>query len=160
LIADLQIRNGSPDDLDAVVALDRATALLPHWPADQYATAITGDPEGEAAVRRILLVAYQATRLSGFAVVKIAQFAGDITSELETIAVAASSRRSGIGRTLCMEAIEWARRHRAASMELEVRSRNDAAISLYNWLGFVAEGTRRRYYDNPADDAVLMRLAL
>jgi ribosomal-protein-alanine N-acetyltransferase len=44
-------------------------------------------------------------------------------------------------------------------MELEVRSLNFEAISLYSGLGFVVEATRRRYYNNPEDDALLMRLA-
>ena len=40
---------------------------------------------------------------------------------------------------------------------LEVRESNQAAIELYRSLGFVAVGTRRNYYSQPLEDALLLR---
>jgi ribosomal-protein-alanine N-acetyltransferase len=42
------------------------------------------------------------------------------------------------------------------SIALEVRTANDAAISLYKELGFVIEGKRPRFYRDPPDDAFVM----
>jgi len=45
-------------------------------------------------------------------------------------------------------------------VELEVRAGSLGARRLYEGLGFVEVGRRVRYYDEPVDDAVLMRLEL
>lgn len=39
---------------------------------------------------------------------------------------------------------------------LEVRSRNDPAIGLYQKQGFRTIGTRKNYYQYPQDDALVM----
>jgi ribosomal-protein-alanine N-acetyltransferase len=158
----LQIRPAVLDDVEAVLALDRATALLPHWTAGEYARAIepAAHPAASNRVHRSLFIAESGNALAGFVVAKIARIAEEVSAELESIAVAASARRQGVGRALCGQAIEWVRLMGAHSIELEVRSQNEAAISLYAGLGFAAEGIRSRYYRDPADDALLMRLNL
>ena len=40
---------------------------------------------------------------------------------------------------------------------LEVRESNQPAIELYRSLGFVAVGTRRNYYSQPQEDALVLR---
>jgi ribosomal-protein-alanine N-acetyltransferase len=154
----VKIRAALPGDIEAIVGLDRATVLLPHWTKAQYEAALAGDRE-PGSVHRKLLVAETEGTLTGFAVVKITRIAGEALAELESIAVAAASRGHGIGRALSLEVIAYARLRGASSMELEVRSLNFEAISLYSGLRFVVEATRRRYYNNPEDDALLMRLA-
>jgi ribosomal-protein-alanine N-acetyltransferase len=41
---------------------------------------------------------------------------------------------------------------------LEVRASNHPAIGLYRRLGFAETGRRKRYYRDPMEDAVQMRL--
>jgi ribosomal-protein-alanine N-acetyltransferase len=45
-------------------------------------------------------------------------------------------------------------------VELEVRAESGGAIALYTGLGFTVTGRRPKYYQNPPDHAVLMRLDL
>ena len=72
--------------------------------------------------------------------------------------VAADWRRRGVGRALMLGAEEWARSAGVRKLELHVLPYNEAAIALYESLGYEREGVRRNHYRRGADlvDAVLM----
>ena len=72
------------------------------------------------------------------------------------VAVAENARRQGIGRKLIEAVIYEAGILGISSLTLEVRSKNHAAISLYEKLGFAACGHRKNYYRKPTDDALVM----
>jgi ribosomal-protein-alanine N-acetyltransferase len=61
---------------------------------------------------------------------------------------------------LCLAVADWCRDRGARALELEVRAGSVGAIALYDGLGFVVAGRRAGYYREPAEDALLMRLAL
>lgn len=147
------VRAGVAADLAAVIALERGAAEAPHWGEVEYVAAIDG---GGDYVRRRLLVAETDGVVIGFAVGKVA---GEV-AELESVAVDLRMRRCGVGRSLCEAVIAWCRGERAMAVELEVRAASAGAIGLYRGLGFVPVGQRPRYYGEPVDDAVLMRLDL
>ena len=71
------------------------------------------------------------------------------------IAVHPDHRRRGIARELIEEAI----RHAADlnTVFLEVRESNTPAIGLYESLGFERLGVRKGYYQNPKEDALIMK---
>lgn len=150
----IRIRVGGAEDLQEVLALERAAAEAPHWRESEYAAVVDGGESGY--VRRCLLVAEAEGALVGFAVGKMA---GDL-AELESVAVDSRARRKGIGRMLCEGVIGWSRQRGAVAVELEVRAGSGGAIHLYKGLGFVVMGRRAEYYRGPPDDAVLMRLHL
>lgn len=77
---------------------------------------------------------------------------------LMNLAVRESMRREGIGRALALEAVRVGVGLAASRALLEVRASNEAAQGLYRKLGFVPISTRRRYYTNPTEDAVIMEL--
>jgi RimJ/RimL family protein N-acetyltransferase len=72
--------------------------------------------------------------------------------------VAASHRRRGIGRALLDQAIKWAREVGVRKLELHVFPHNDAALALYESVGFEREGYRRAHYRRGSGfvDAILM----
>jgi RimJ/RimL family protein N-acetyltransferase len=73
--------------------------------------------------------------------------------------VAASHRRRGIGTALLAAAEAWARDARITKLELHVFPYNEAAVALYDRLGYEREGLRRRHYRRPTGelvDAILM----
>ncbi len=80
--------------------------------------------------------------------------------QITNIAVHPEARRQGIGRALLSEMIRQARKRGIAEISLEVRESNAAAIGLYESLGFLVAGRRRRFYRDPAEDALVMLLAL
>lgn len=76
--------------------------------------------------------------------------------EIQRIAVRPEARRLGIGRKLMDTMVAYARAHQVFAISLEVRSSNVAARKLYESYGFREEAVRRGYYQNPAEDAVIM----
>jgi ribosomal-protein-alanine acetyltransferase len=78
---------------------------------------------------------------------------------LLNVAVAPEARRGGVGRALVEDLLSYARAHEAATVLLEVRASNDAAIRLYEQLGFKRFNVRVRYYADD-EDGVEMRVDL
>jgi ribosomal-protein-alanine N-acetyltransferase len=154
----VQLRRAVASDIDEVVALERATGNAPHWPPAAYAAIL-----GSAAQQRCLIVARTDEVMTGFAVGLIHPVASDSasrTAELESVVVAVHARRAGLGRSLCAAVIDWCRSQHASELILEVRAAGAGAIALYTSLGFTPTGRRPRYYRDPEDDALAMRLQL
>ena len=80
--------------------------------------------------------------------------------QITNIAVHPDARRQGIGRTLLTEMLRLARERGLAEISLEVRASNEAAIALYESMGFAVAGRRRHFYRDPTEDALVMLLAL
>jgi ribosomal-protein-alanine N-acetyltransferase len=83
-------------------------------------------------------------------------------AHLLNLTVAPASRRRGLGRALLEHCLARAREARAASVFLEVRTSNIAAIALYHQSGFVDLAVRRGYYpaQHGREDALIMNLTL
>ena len=74
--------------------------------------------------------------------------------EIHTIGVDPAYQGQGIGRGLLDELLEYAS---GGTVFLEVRTDNEHAIALYESVGFVRVGLRRRYYRASGADAYTMR---
>jgi RimJ/RimL family protein N-acetyltransferase len=72
--------------------------------------------------------------------------------------VARDHRRHGAGTALMEAAESWARETGIRKLELHVFPHNGPAIALYERLGYVREGFRRRHYRRGGEflDAILM----
>ncbi len=78
-------------------------------------------------------------------------------ADIQTIAVAAIARRSGLGRTLMQTLMNQARNRGAREVFLEVRADNSGAQALYTSLGFEQLAIRENYYQPDGVDAIVMR---
>lgn len=76
-------------------------------------------------------------------------------SEIYNIAVIESEQKKGLGRLLMLEFLQ--RLPANTEITLEVRKTNSGAIALYEGLGFKAVGERRNFYQNPTEDALVMK---
>ncbi len=72
------------------------------------------------------------------------------------VAVAPDFRRRGIATTLLERLFEATEADQRRGYTLEVRVSNLDAIRLYERLGFEARGTRRGYYTDNREDALIM----
>lgn len=75
---------------------------------------------------------------------------------ISNLAVDPKWRGLGIGRALLRALLDWGRRLGLEEAWLEVRESNQAALGLYESMGFVVTGTRKSYYRKPSEDALLM----
>lgn len=82
------------------------------------------------------------------------------TADITNVAVLPAFRRQGLARRLLTALTAKAREQGVTRLQLEVRESNVAARTLYESLGFKADGKRKCYYRRPDEDAVLMSLSL
>ncbi len=80
--------------------------------------------------------------------------------EILNIAVTPSQRQQGVGEFLLRNLLETVQKSGAQRGVLEVRVHNTPARKLYEKLGFVCVGTRKKYYADTGEDACVYELAL
>ncbi|MGI9002242.1 MAG: ribosomal protein S18-alanine N-acetyltransferase [Pseudonocardia sp.] len=121
------------------------------------------DPWGELAFRYEVassghhyLAARDGGRLVGYAGLVFVADPPDAEAEVHTIGVDPAHQRRGIGRALLRGLLTVADAA-AATVFLEVRTDNAAALRLYEAEGFMVVGLRKRYYQPSGADAHTMR---
>ena len=77
-------------------------------------------------------------------------------AHITNIAVSPDFRRKHIGESLLMVLIESCRKSMVKYITLEVRVSNEPAIKLYEKYGFRSLGTRKGYYQDNDEDALIM----
>ena len=82
------------------------------------------------------------------------------SADLLRVAVDAGSRRRGIGCKLMEAMIDDCKDRNVQSIFLEVRESNAAAIAMYEQFGFIKISTRKKYYDSPVEDGLVMQKQL
>ena len=102
----------------------------------------------------IFLVAEQDGEVQGYVGCQTVLDEGYITN----VAVSPDFRRRGAARLLIAELIARAKEKGLAFVTLEVRESNAPAIALYGGAGFAPVGTRKNFYSNPAENALLMTI--
>jgi ribosomal-protein-alanine N-acetyltransferase len=148
-----EMRRAEVEDLEKILNLQRGMPEAPQWSEAVWRSIVAQELAGPA---RAAFVAESSERVAGFVV---ASCVGGV-AELESVGVAQTERRKGMGRALCVRAISWAEEQAAAVVELEVRAGSAGARALYRSLGFEEQGMRRKYYREPEEDAVIMALRL
>jgi ribosomal-protein-alanine N-acetyltransferase len=79
-------------------------------------------------------------------------------AQLTNVALHPDYRGQGTGKEILAYMIELAKQLGVAKMTLEVRKTNQIAQRIYRNLGFVVTGTRKKYYPDNGEDAILMGL--
>jgi ribosomal-protein-alanine acetyltransferase len=145
------IRPAVREDLDAIMALERAS-----FPTDAWSEGMMHDELSSPHGRYFVLE--DAGAIVGYGGVRA--LAGASDADIQTIAIAESFRGRGAGRELLGTLLEEASARGAREVFLEVRDDNPVAQSLYESTGFAEIGRRPRYYQPDDVDAIVMRLDL
>jgi ribosomal-protein-alanine acetyltransferase len=143
------LRRATPDDLDAIMAIERATFPDDAWSRSSMRAEL-GGPHGH-----YLVALGDDGAIEGYAglLAPIGTGQGDI----QTIAVVEAARGRGTGRRMMTELLAEADRRGAEEVFLEVRADNEPAQHLYASLGFERIAVRPHYYQPGGEDAWVMR---
>lgn len=134
----------APEIYEELSALDRMCVGAEGWSAGAFRSETEKD-------NGIVIGAYAGERLSGLICGYFAGDEGDITS----VAVDPEHRRKGIASRL-IELFIRELPENTESVFLEVRSSNAEAIPLYEKCGFGRLSVRKNFYNDPAEDAIVM----
>ncbi len=140
------IRCAKPEDISGIRALEQKASSAAHWSAQEYEKLVAA-----AGV----LVAEHEGQICGMLCAKRL----GAEWELENIVVAEEFQRRGVADSLMVALLDQARRE-AATIFLEVRESNLPARHLYVKHGFRESSRRRKYYQNPPEDAILYSRAI
>jgi ribosomal-protein-alanine N-acetyltransferase len=145
----VDVRDATRADLPQVVAIERVS-FGDAWSGAMFASHVASS-DGD-----VFLVATEGDEVAGYAITRLVGH----ESELLNIAVDPAGRRRGVGALLLDAAMDRCRSSGGSEMWLEVRASNAAARTLYETRGFAAIGVRKRYYQAPREDAIVLRAAL
>ncbi|MBO7374386.1 MAG: ribosomal protein S18-alanine N-acetyltransferase [Lachnospiraceae bacterium] len=76
-------------------------------------------------------------------------------ADIMNVSVAKDARRQGIASKLLTALLDEGKKRGINAFTLEVRETNTSARALYEKFGFENAGTRKDFYTNPADNAVI-----
>ena len=77
-------------------------------------------------------------------------------ADITNVCIIPEMRKHGIAYEMLKCLMEYGLDHGVKDFTLEVRAKNEAAIGLYEKLGFISEGVRPGFYEDPKDDALIM----
>lgn len=139
------------EDLPEVLAIEVASFALP-WTVGMFESELARGDIAESLVARLAegqrpgpVVGYLCAWVVGEEV------------HINNLAVGPRWRRRGIAGALLGAGLDRARARGARRAFLEVRVSNVGAQALYRRHGFEPAGIRKRYYDRPIEDALIMR---
>jgi ribosomal-protein-alanine N-acetyltransferase len=134
------------DDLTGVLAVEAESFTNP-WTRDMYAWELQN-----RSVCHIHVVRTAECTVAGFCAFWL------VFDEIHinNVAIRPPFRSHGIGTALLQHVLEEGTRLGARRATLEVRASNAGARRLYERLGFYVAATRRNYYTNPVEDALIL----
>lgn len=135
-------------DVSALCQLEEAQPRAARWGKDGWQTEVTDSSS-------CIWCAEAENKITGFVALRLA--AG--VCEILNVAVAPQYCRRGIGQQLLLRALDWVRERGGKEITLEVATTNLPAVCLYQKVGFVQAGVRKKFY-NGNEDALILKLNL
>lgn len=142
------IRKMTLEDVAAVVEIEQACFSLP-WSEQSFEDSVSREDT-------IFLVCEEASVITGYMGMYISFDEASVTN----VAVSPNYRKKGYGEQLVAAAKDAAKNAGAEHIFLEVRVSNAPAISLYKKMGFEELGIRKKFYEHPVEDAIIMKVGI
>jgi len=136
------------DDLGEVAEIEKACFSTP-WSQALFAEELS---KPEICAWRVARPLAGAFRVAGY----MGYWKAVDEAHITNLAVRPDWRRQGLGRALALDLLAHAKSRGCLRATLEVRPSNEAAVALYQSLGFEPVALRPRYYIDNNEDALLM----
>lgn len=140
------IKRMTPQDVDEVINIEERAYGEHHWSKESFLNEISNE------LARYYSLFNEEGKLCGYAGCWHILEEAHITN----IAISTDHRRKKYGEALLKHVIEDCYLEKIKYITLEVRVSNTAAINLYSKYGFSSFGTRKGYYQNNNEDALIM----
>lgn len=141
---EISVREMTSEDISTVENIEKSIFSLP-WSSASFQDAIDSP-------NNIYLVCEVDGEIAGYCGLWTVLGEGNITN----MAVADNYRRMGIAERLMTEMERRGKELDVNTFFLEVRVGNTAARSLYRKMSYKEIGTRKRFYERPIEDAIVM----
>ncbi len=141
----MQIRRAIPDDAPKIAEAE-AIIFPDPWPLKDIMSTIT------ASGALCYVAKSDSGELLSYVIGRVIAPEG----EIYRVATLPYARRRGIAYRLIDYALKTEKGRGLESVFLEVREKNVPARNLYKSYGFIEMGTRKNYYKNPDDNAIIM----
>lgn len=148
----IRVRPAKKEDLVRILEIAGHSATAAGWSEEEYRKIFSS----RAPAGLVALVVHENEQTMGFLVAR--QVAKD-EWEIENVAVSGAARRRGLGSRLLSEFLRLVRERGGRDVFLEVRESNRAARALYEKWAFVDAGRRPKYYQDPVEDALVLRFS-
>ena len=145
------IRRMREEDLPQVMVIEGENFSIP-WSLKSFQDMMRR-PEAVFLVAERADTEHRDTGIVGYAGAVMALDEGDVTN----IAVLGTYKKQGIATRLLKQLICETMAAGVRDLFLEVREHNTPALCLYRAAGFAEVGRRKGYYDQPKEDALIMK---
>lgn len=142
----ITIKRMTPEDIDGVISIEEQAYGDHHWSKDSFMNELNNE------LARYYSLFNKNNELCGYAGCWHILDEAHVTN----IAISANHRRKKYGEALLKRVIDDCYLEKIKYITLEVRVSNQAAINLYTKYGFTSFGTRKGYYQNNNEDALIM----
>jgi ribosomal-protein-alanine N-acetyltransferase len=142
----VKIKPMEKSDIDKVVAIEAQAYGEHHWSKESFLGELSND----------LAKYFSAFNEDGELIAYVGCWQILEEAHLTTLAVLPEYRRKHIGEILLKTIIDECYKNMVKFITLEVRVGNKPAIALYEKYGFKSLGTRKGYYQDNNEDALIM----
>ena len=142
------IRRMTMEDIPFVVEIENQCFSLP-WSEKSFEDSLSREDT-------LFLVSEDEAKITGYMGLYLSFDEASVTN----VAVSPVFRKKGYGEALVVKAKELAKEAGAECIFLEVRQSNVPALSLYKKLGFEELGIRKKFYEHPVEDAIIMKVGI
>ncbi|HVF48228.1 MAG TPA: ribosomal protein S18-alanine N-acetyltransferase [Pyrinomonadaceae bacterium] len=154
--AEVRIRPVEACHVADLIRLGLETNLSP-WTAGCYLDEIKNI---DSVLLRVIADGYSTAGFVAGRIVPATEPQDGSDAEIYNIAVAEPLQKQGLGQLLFDAFAGKCRRRDVGNIWLEVRESNHKAIAFYEKNGFEPVQTRKHFYHDPREHAILMKLAL
>lgn len=142
----ITIRRMEPQDVDGIIAIEEKAYGDHHWSKESFLNELNNE----------LAYYYVLFNSEGILVGYAGSWHILDEAHITNIAISADFRRRKYGEALLKRIIDDCYKEKIKYITLEVRVSNIPAINLYSKYGFTSFGTRKGYYQDNNEDAMIM----